>query len=403
MTETKSVARSGSGQALSSMMVAQVAVAMAIMTVPVLAPQIAAEIGVKASQVGLYSAIVFSGAITFASLAGSVVGLYGSVRTTQIALLLAVCGLTVSLTGWLPALLIGAFAAGMGYGVATPAASHLLARTIAPERRGLVFSIKQTGVPLGGFLLGLTVPVVAAHHGWEWGVATVIGFLLLTICAIEPVRQRFDTDRDPTRRIRATETLASIAMVLADSRLRPLALASFVYAMMQLSLFTFYVVFLVERGGLDLVTAGATFSIMHVGGMIGRPLMGWISDRVLPARPLLSLVGFGIFLCGLALATLDTSWSTPLLWAVSLAIGLVAAGWNGVYISEIARVMPGDQVGRATGGVSAFSFLGVAIGPAVFSAIVGVTGSYDQAFLAVSTVALIPALLLLRRPHKLNV
>ena len=385
------------------MFVAQVAVAMAIMTVPVLAPQIAAEIGVKTSQIGLYSAIVFSGAITLTSLAGSVVGRYGSVRTTQIALLLAVCGLTVSLTGWLPALLVGAFAAGMGYGVAAPAASHLLARTIAPDRRGLAFSVKQTGVPLGGFLLGLTVPVVAAYHGWVWGVATVIGFLLVAICTIQPVRQRFDNDRDPTRPIRPAETLAAIAMVLADSRLRPLALASFVYAMMQLSLFTFYVVALVERGGLDPVTAGATFSIMHVGGMIGRPFMGWISDRVLPARPLMSLVGFGIFLCGLALAALDESWSTPLLWAVSLGAGIIVAGWNGVYTSEIARIMPGDQVGRATGGVSAFTFLGVAIGPAIFSAIVGVTGSYDQAFLTVGTVALIPALLLLRRPGKLSV
>ena len=390
------------GLALTAMMAAQVAIAMAIMTVPVLAPQIAADIEIEAGQVGLYSATVFMGAIVFTSLAGSVIGRYGSIRTTQIAMLMGVIGLAVSLGGWVPTVLIGAFAAGMGYGVATPAASHLLARTIPRENRGLVFSLKQTGVPIGGFVIGLTVPVIAAEHGWQWGVAAVISFLMLITMGLQTLRKRFDDDRDPTQSIRPTETLAAVRMVLADSRLRPLALASFVYAMMQLSLFTFYVVVLVERGGLDPVTAGATFSIMHVGGVIGRPFLGWISDRVLPARPLLSLIGFLIFGCGLALAALDDSWPRPLLWVVSLGAGIVAAGWNGVYIGEIARVMPGPEVARATGGVSAFTFLGVAIGPAVFSAMVAMTEDYVAGFLTVGTVALIPAFLLLRAPRKLN-
>jgi MFS family permease len=384
------------------MMAAQIAIAMAVMTVPVLAPQIAADLQVEASSVGLYSSTVFVGAIVFTSVAGSVIGRHGSIRTTQFSMLLGAVGLAISLGGWIPALLAGAFAAGMGYGVATPAASHLLARTIAAENRGLVFSLKQTGVPIGGFLLGLTVPTIADQHGWPWGIAAVIAFLLLIMAVLQTLRPRFDGDRDPTRPIRPSETLAAIRMVWADGRLRPLAMSSFVYAMMQLSLFTFYVVVLVERGGLDPVTAGATFSIMHVGGIIGRPLLGWISDQILPARPLLALIGFAIFGCGLVLSTLDDTWPRPLLWAVSLGAGMIAAGWNGVYIGEIARVMPGDQVARATGGVSAFTFLGVAIGPAVFSGVVGITESYVAAFLTVGTVALIPAMLLLRRPKELK-
>lgn len=378
------------------MILGQIAIAMAIMTVPVLAPRIASDLKIEASRVGLYSAIVFAGAIIFTSMAGSVIARHGSVRTTQIAMLLGAAGLAASLAGWLPGLLVGAFAAGMGYGVATPAASQLLARTIPPRHRGLVFSIKQSGVTVGGFLLGLTVPVVAAAHGWPWGLATVIAILIVVACALQTVRGGFDTELDPNRKIRPSETLAAIRMVLGDNRLRPLALSSFVYAMMQLSIFTFYVVVLVERGGLDPVVAGATFSIMHVGGIIGRPLLGWISDRILPARPLLSVVGFGIFGLGLALAALDDTWPRPLLWALSVAAGVIAAGWNGVYISEIARVLPSHQVGRATGGVSAFTFFGVAIGPALFSAVVGFSGSYAAAFVTVGTVALVPAVLLLR-------
>ncbi len=376
------------------MIAAQIAIAMAIMTVPVLAPRIAADIGLEASRIGIYSAIVFVGAIILTSVGGSVIGRHGSVRTTQIAMLLGAGGLALSVAGWLPGLVLGALAVGMGYGVATPAASHLLARTIPRERRGLVFSLKQTGVPVGGFLLGVSVPGIASLFGWPWGITAVIVLLILMAAVLQPIRARYDGDRDPGRRISPAETLAAIRLVAGEPRLRPLALASFVYAMMQLSLFSFFVVVLVDQGGLDPVTAGAVFSIMHLGGIVGRPLLGWVSDSLLPARPLLAVIGFAIFACGLALAALDTSWPRALLWLVSFVSGIVAAGWNGVYIGEIARIMPGPLVARATGGVSAFTFLGVAIGPAVFSAIVAASGSYVDAFLAVGAVALIPALIL---------
>ena len=219
--------------------------------------------------------------------------------------------------------------------------------------------------------------------------------LLLLAALLQTIRNYFDTNLNKAQKISATETVTALKMAMTDARLRPLAIASFIYAMMQLSIFTFYVVVLVEKVNLDPVTAGTVFSIMHIGGIFGRPLLGWVSDKLLPTRPLLSLVGFAIFLCGLVLATLDTSWSFKILCVFSLITGVVTAGWNGVYISENARVIPTEEVGRATGGVSAFTFLGVAIGPAMFTAILSFTSSYSIAFLVVGTVALGPAILLL--------
>ncbi|MFL2934629.1 MAG: MFS transporter [Thalassobaculaceae bacterium] len=384
---------------LTAMIAGQIAIAMAIMTVPVLAPQISEDINIDPSKIGLYSAAAFAGAITFTSLAGSVIARYGAIRTTQIALFLGAFGLCISLLMWIPAFIVGAFAVGMGYGVATPAASHLLARTIAPQQRGFIFSIKQSGVPIGGFLLGVTIPVIAFHYSWQYGLLSIILLLFLLILLLQTIRTLFDTGLERDRKISPAETVAAVKLAVKDSRLRPLVLSSFIYAMMQLSIFTFYVVVLVEQVNLDPVTAGTVFSIMHVGGIVGRPLLGWVSDKILPAVPLLSLVGFAIFLCGLALATLDANWPYLLLCALSLVTGIITAGWNGVYISEIARVMPSTEVGRATGGVSAFTFLGVVIGPAVFTAIIGLSGSYSAAFLVVGTIAIGPAVILFLKHH----
>ncbi|WP_417276298.1 hypothetical protein [Castellaniella sp.] len=49
---------------------------------------------------------------------------------------------------------VGALLIGLGYGPITPA-----------HRMSFVFSIKQTGVPLGGVLAGLVVPGLAQWIG----------------------------------------------------------------------------------------------------------------------------------------------------------------------------------------------------------------------------------------------
>ena len=126
--------RNPAAVALTATISGQIAVAMAIMTIPVLTPQISKEIEIDASKVGLYSAIVFTGAISFTSIAGSVIDRYGAVRTTQIALAVSSFGLIISTLSIIPALIAGAFATGMGYGIATPAASNLLARTVEAKR-----------------------------------------------------------------------------------------------------------------------------------------------------------------------------------------------------------------------------------------------------------------------------
>ena len=50
---------------------------------------------------------------------------------------------------------------------------------------------------------------------------------------------------------------------------------------------------------------------------------------------------------------------------------------------------------RATGGVSAFTFFGVAIGPAVFSGVLEFSGDYTVPLLILGIAALGPAILLM--------
>ena len=174
----------------------------------------------------------------------------------------------------------------------------------------------------------------------------------------------------------------AVRLVLATPALRPIALVAFSYAAIQVSFFAFLVTYLVERAALDLVTAGLLFSVMQGAAVIARVGWGWMNDRWLPTRPLLASIGIGIVAATAAAASFSDEWSLAGLAVVCAALGLTTVGWNGVYLAEVARAMPIEKVGSATGGVLMFTFLGIAVGPSTFGAVVAMSGSYTPAFIA---------------------
>ena len=127
----------------------QAMVAMALLTLPVMAPVAAKSLNVSPALVGVYVAITYAGAM-FASLtSGTTVSRLGPIRVSQLGLALCATGLCLCAIPWLPAIGLGALMIGLGYGPITPASSQILARTTPPSQMALVFSIKQTGVPVG--------------------------------------------------------------------------------------------------------------------------------------------------------------------------------------------------------------------------------------------------------------
>ena len=122
--------------------------ALGLMAVPVLIP---AELGpprLTPAGIGAYLLCAYAGAMLGALSAGALVERWGAIRTSQCALLLTATGLALAAL-YPSALLLAALLLGMGYGPITPASSHVLIQTTPANRLNLVFSVKQTGVPVG--------------------------------------------------------------------------------------------------------------------------------------------------------------------------------------------------------------------------------------------------------------
>lgn len=385
---------------LSITLAIQAMIAMALLTIPAIAPRVAEAVGVSATFLGLYIALAYVGAMTASLASGAAVGRYGAIRVSQSCLLLCAAGLALSAVPSVLAIAAGALLIGLGYGPVTPASSHLLARTTPAHRLSLVFSVKQTGVPLGGALAGAIVPGLQSWLGWQEALLVIAAACLVCAVLAQTLRAEFDADRDGLRRLGLGNFLEPMRLVLSHPRLRMLAGCSFVFSIAQLSLTTYLVTYLTDSLAYGLVAAGFVLSISQLGAVLGRVLWGYVSDRWFGARRMLAILAVVMALSAVATAMLHQDLPRVVVVAVLLVFGASAVGWNGVYLAEVARQAPAGMAGMATGGTLAVTFLGVVLGPPLFGAISGLSGSYRAGFAALAVPLTLCALALLRKARE---
>lgn len=379
----------------------QAMVSMALLTLPVMAPVVSKALQVSPALVGLYVSVTYLGATLSSLIGGAIVGRFGAIRVSQIGLILCGLGLVLCAVPWLPAIVLGAVLIGLGYGPITPASSHLLARTTPAHRIALVFSIKQTGVPVGGAMAGALVPPLLLWLDWQMGMLVVALACGVFALVSQPLRARLDDDRVKGQTVHLSSLAAPIRLVLGHPTLRTMAACSFVFAMVQMSLSTYLVTYLHDDLAYGLLSAGAALSVAQLGGIFGRVAWGFIADRWLGASRVLTLLAVVMSLSALFTAYFSPSMASWVVWLVLLVFGASAIGWNGVYLSEVARLAPQGMASMATGGTLVFTFSGVVVGPLLFGLLSTSLGGYRVGFMALMVIAGLAGLVLYWNQRKL--
>ena len=276
----------------------------------------------------------------------------------------------------------GGFFDWLGLGPITPASSHLLARTTPAHQMALVFSIKQTGVPVGAMVAGAVVPSLLLLLDWQ--VTLLVVALVCSASALlsETIRAEFDLDLNPESKLDWGSLIFPIRMVLSHRPLATMAACSFMFSMAQMSLMTYLVTYLHEDLSYTMVSAGLYLSVTQIGGIGGRIAWGYVADRWLGAQPTLVLLAGSMAVSAFATAVFLPLISTWAVWIILFVFGASAIGWNGVYLAEVARQAPAGHASTATGGTLAITFLGVVIGPPLFGMLSTVFGTYSAGYLA---------------------
>ena len=373
----------------------QALVSMSAVAIPVFMPVAAGELNVPSSYVGIFMSLIYLGATVFAPVSGYFIDRFGPICVSQICLILCALGLGAISIPVIPMMIIGALIMGIGYGPVTPASSHLLVRTTPFSMMSVVFSIKQTGVPIGGAMAGAIVPHLVIFWGWKMAALEVGALCLILSIFLHPYRKRFDTERSNLSRLSWKKVFESVKMTVVHQELRYIVIASFFFSTMQLCLVSFIVIYLMEDVKMTLVQAGILLATAQAGGIIGRIVWGALADRCVKPRLMLGILGIAMAAGALLSAAFSLQWPFFAVLIVCALFGAVAIGWNGVYLAEVARVATPELTGMATGGSLFFTFAGILIGLPVFSLIVEKSGSYPLGFGIVAVATFVCGIVLL--------
>ena len=365
----------------------QVVATMGILIPAAIAPELARTLDLPVSMIGFQVSLAYVGATLMSLCSGLVQRKLGAVRANQIAATAIGLSLLIIAIPHVVALFVGSLGLGIAYGMTNPAASHLMMKIASPTNRNLIFSVKQTGQPLGGVVAGLMAPPIAIAFGWQWSLMAGAFLALSTVLLIQPLRAKLDGDRDPTTKFRGA-VFKDVSLVLRIRELRLLALAALTFSGVQLALMTFAVTMLVEDVKFDLVLAGVGLAVIQIAGVVGRLGWGVIADRNGDGRKTLLFAQSLSVVAAVATAFLSDSMPLVVVFGILFLFGMSAVGWNGVFMAEIGRLAPEGKIGSATGGVLVPTFIGVMMGPLVFSAIHEVTATYTMSFAVLALVTM---------------
>jgi MFS family permease len=369
-----------------------------VLTLAAIAPVAAKAYGVPVYTIGYQASLIAIGIIVALVFGGNLSLRWGATRVNQAGLLLVglgAAGLSIpSLVTIVPA----SISIGIGYGAMTPSASHILIRFTPAHRRNIVFSLKQSGVPLGGAIAALLMPLIAVTVGWQWALWLVSLAALSMALAFERWRPLWDDDREPATPL-AASPFGALAIIWRRRKLRLLAFAGAGIVASQICMQSYTVAMLVEEFGLPLLEAGWILTVAQAGGVCGRVFWGWYADARRDAFVVLAWLSATLVFATLGVGTLVFGWPQPLVYLLFFVLGATASGWNGAFLGEVARAAPSGQVSPATGGALFFVNVSSVAAPIVFATAFSVFDRYSASF-ALLTLPAIAAFLCLQRARQ---
>jgi MFS family permease len=376
---------------------------------PILADRIAEDFGISRAWLGFYLFLQNIAAIIGAMGCGGFILRYGALRVSQWCLILMGGSLFVISTGVLWIYPLGAILLGMA-AVSTPASSHILARVCPPRLAPVVFSVKQTGVPVGSLIGGLLIPFLLSIsvyvatirtpiHLDAYGTAFVSGLIVYcVVLLLQPIRAHFDADRNPDVKLSFSGVSETMKLVISNPQLRDLSLGAFSFGGLQAIFSGFFILFMIDGLNYSEAEAGSAFAIAAVTAVGARILWGYLGSAFLSARIVLGGIGLFGGVAAIMTSFYDVRWSYSMILAVAILYNVTALSWHGILLAEVARLAPPEKVGGVTGGVLAFTSVAMMIYPAFYGGLLAVTESYSIGFILCAAPSFIAGVIFLRPP-----
>ena len=336
-----------------------------------------------------------TGVLISASLAGSVLSLVPWGYATdhfgeRLVLVVGIggCGLALlaaaTVHDFWPLLALLALAGMLGASVQSASGRAVMA-AFPRDQRGLALGIRQTAIPIAGFVVALVLPHLAR-------VSTAWGFVFLGASCVVAAAVGGLVIHDAV----APASQGAQVEPLRDARLWRIALGSALVVAPQMCVVGFTVLLLHDHRGVSAGRAAAVLAVVQLLGIAGRIASGRWSDvvgsRLGPLRAIALVDSLLVLVCASLLGA-----PLAVLVPVLIVTGALAMSWNGLAFAAAIEAAGHRRSGVAIGvQQSVLNGFG-AVYPGVFGALVAAT-SWGAGFVAVAGLPLLGLLVMRRLP-----
>ena len=366
-----------------------------------LSPTFVATFALSKTQLGAMFTAMMVGSAAFTALAGVLTDRWGELRLLLLSGALmagALLALTLVHAYWWIVAMIAVF--GAAYAASTPAGGRAILSWFDRDR-GLAMGIRQTGVPIGGTLGAIMLPLVA--HWGGYGAAFVFAAALIIVTTLIAY-VGYPGSREERAAPQSFAALARGMRVLArDPRLIGVTLTCMILVSIQLALNAFVTVTAVTVVGTSAALGAAALALAQLSAAVGRLWWGFASDRLFGGDRQLP---FAIIcaLASLSAATLGVvgHGMVATLVIATAVLGFSGAGWNGLMAAALAEVGGVERAASAIGLALTAVFGTSALAPLAFGALADHFSLHEAWLLtaALALVGMVPALWLRLRLRK---
>ena len=361
-----------------------------------LAPELAAETGLNERDFGLSITFTFIGALLSSAFTGAWVRRFGGAGSVARFFAMMTGAMALVLTGTWTGTMVAAFLFGIGYGPQGPVGMTLVAQTAKRSQRGLFLSLRHAMVPLAAAISGRVLPPFMLWAGWQMGVLSVSAVLILAMLFALLAARCFEIEAAPQRPGSAWTRLAEIVSV--PPQLRFLWGIGFCFALTQTAVTTFSYLYLLEVAGLDVVSAGIFASNLHLTALIGRPILGWLTDKVGHAQCVLAGIAAITVIALFCLMSVSQETSGLVLIPLAIACGIAGQCWNSVFVTAMSFQVAPEELAELNGRAFAFLSIGWMASPPIIWALIELTGGYNVPLMGLAAInAVLVLVLMLRR------
>ena len=362
-----------------------------------LSPFLIEGLSLSKFEVGLLVSASALGYMAFQLPAGWLVDRVGVRRMLLVGPLVAgvfVAGMYIagSFTTALAVMVLAGFGCGCFPTVATKAVLHWF-----PLReRATAIGINQTSLNVAGVLTASLLPTGALAYGWR------VAFIPVALIPIAASIAAYTLYKEPVGSETKSAngggaTWETVKSVVFDRNILLVALACMGLCVCEFAFTGYLVVYLKDVVGVSVTIAGGYLALANLGGAVGKPFFGALSDRVFGGsrrKPLL-IVGALILVFTVAMQVITASTPSWLLIGIIVLFGFTAIGWGGMNLVLASEFAGKQNAGLAVGYAATISLIGNLAGPPLFGWMADASGSYTLSWWLLTASALVAIVLLL--------